>query len=96
MTFVGSPEGQHRKIEKWLLQTTRITRDQVTIHGYCDQEELKTMFLEADLVALPSRTEGFGLVALEAISAGVPVLVTIVNLALPKLWRKWKVSIWQL
>ena len=76
MTFVGSPEGQHRKIEEWLLQTTRITRDQVTIRGYCDQEELKTMFLEADLVALPSRTEGFGLVALEAISAGVPVLVT--------------------
>ena len=76
MTFVGSPEGQHRKIEEWLLQETRITRDQVTIRGYCDQEELKTMFLEADLVALPSRTEGFGLVALEAISAGVPVLVT--------------------
>ena len=76
MTFVGSPEGQHRKIEDWLLQTTRITRDQVTIRGYCDQEELKTMFLEADLVALPSRTEGFGLVALEAISAGVPVLAT--------------------
>ena len=76
MTFVGSPEGQHRKIEDWLLRATRITRDQVTIRGYCDQEELKTMFLEADLVALPSRTEGFGLVALEAISAGVPVLVT--------------------
>ena len=76
MTFVGSPEGQHRKIEEWLLKKTRISRDQVTIRGYCDQEELKTMFLEADLVALPSRTEGFGLVALEAISAGVPVLAT--------------------
>ena len=76
ITFVGSPEGQHRKIEEWLLQTTRITRDQVTIRGYCNQEDLKTMFLAADLVALPSRTEGFGLVALEAISAGVPVLVT--------------------
>ena len=75
-TFVGSPEGQHRKIEEWLLQTTRISRDQLTIRGYCDQEELKAMFLEANLVALPSRTEGFGLVALEAISAGVPVLVT--------------------
>ena len=28
-----------------------------------------------DMIALPSRTEGFGLVALEAISAGIPVLV---------------------
>ena len=34
------------------------------------------MFYQSDLVSLPSRTEGFGLVALEAISAGVPVLVS--------------------
>jgi len=34
------------------------------------------MFREADLVTLPSRTEGFGLVALETISAAVPVLVS--------------------
>lgn len=34
------------------------------------------MFHESDLVAIPSRTEGFGLVALEAISSGVPVLVS--------------------
>ena len=34
------------------------------------------MFYESDLVSLPSSTEGFGLVALEAISSGVPVLVS--------------------
>ncbi|XP_022779373.1 uncharacterized protein LOC111320905 [Stylophora pistillata] len=34
------------------------------------------MFHESDLVAIPSCTEGFGLVALEAISSGVPVLVS--------------------
>ena len=34
------------------------------------------MFHQSDLVALPSRTEGFGLVGLEAISAGVPVLIS--------------------
>ena len=77
VTFVGAPEGQFRNIEKWFLQKTRITRRQVTIRGYCDQDELKSMFYESDLVALPSRTEGFGLVALEAISAGIPVLVTV-------------------
>ena len=77
ITFVGSPEGQHRNIEDWFLQKTKITRKQVTIRSYCNQDELKMMFHEADLVALPSRTEGFGLVALEAISAGVPVLVTV-------------------
>ena len=77
VTFVGAPEGQFRNIEEWFIQKTRIARRQVTIRGYCDQDELKSMFYESDLVALPSRTEGFGLVALEAISAGIPVLVTV-------------------
>ena len=34
------------------------------------------MLREAALVVMPSRTEGFCLVALEAISSGVPVLVS--------------------
>ena len=33
-------------------------------------------FHQADLVIMPPRTEGFGLVALEALSAGLPVLVS--------------------
>ena len=76
MTFVGSPEGQHSIIMDWFLQNTNITRRQLTVRGYCNQDEVKEMFYAADLVAMPSRTEGFGLVALEAISAGVPVLLT--------------------
>lgn len=63
-------------MEKWFLKKTKITREQLTIRRYCDQQELKRMFQEAHLVALPSRAEGFGLVALEAISAAVPVLVS--------------------
>ena len=76
MTFVGSPEGQHNIIMDWFLQNTNITRRQLTVRGYCNQEEVKEMFYAADLVAMPSRTEDFGLIALEAISAGVPVLLT--------------------
>ena len=77
LTFVGSPVGEHRNVEQWFLDNTCLQRNQLTIRGYCNvQDELKMMFCESDLVAMPSRTEGFGLVALEAISAGVPVLVT--------------------
>ena len=77
LTFVGASPGEHRKVEQWFLDNTCITRNQLTIRGYCsDPEELKMMFYQSDLVALPSRTEGFGLVALEAISAGVPILVS--------------------
>ena len=76
LTFVGSSHGQHRKIEQWFLDKTSINRNQITIRSYCsEQDELKMMFHESDVVAVPSRTEGFGMVALEAISAGIPVLV---------------------
>ena len=76
LTFVGSSSGEHRKIEQWFLEDTGISRSQLTIRSYCnEQEEISDMFHEPDMVAIPSRTEGFGLVALEAISAGIPVLV---------------------
>ena len=77
LTFVGSSPGDHRNVEQWFLQKTGIKRKQLTIRGYStEQDELKGMFHQSDLVALPSRTEGFGLVGLEAISCGVPVLVS--------------------
>ena len=77
LTFVGSSPGDHRNVEQWFLQKTCIKRKQITIRRYCtEQDELKGMFHQSDLVALPSRTEGFGLVGLEAISCGVPVLVS--------------------
>ena len=41
-----------------------------------DREQMKQQFSEADLAVMPSRTEDFGLVALEAMSAGLPVLVS--------------------
>ena len=76
LTFVGAPQDEQRKIEKWFLEETRISREQLTIRSFCSYEELKRMFREADLIVMPSRTEGFGLILLEAISAGRPVLVS--------------------
>ena len=77
LTFVGSSPCEHRNVEQWFLQKTCIKRKQITIRGYCtEQDELKEMFHQSDLVALPSRTEGFGLVGLEVISCGVPILVS--------------------
>ena len=39
------------------------------------RESLKKLFRQVDVTIIPSRTEGFGLVALEALSAGLPILV---------------------
>ena len=40
------------------------------------KERLKELFCEVDLAIMPSRTEGFGLTGLEALSAGLPILVS--------------------
>ena len=41
-----------------------------------DREGLKRLFQQVDLVVMPSRTEGFGLTGLEAMSVGLSVLVS--------------------
>ena len=76
MKFVGSPACKQRTREKWFLKKTNITREQLTICRFVDQCQLKKLFCSSDVVVLPSRVEGFGLVALEAISADTNVLVS--------------------
>lgn len=50
--------------------------DAIRMAGKHKDEELVRLFRIADLVAVPSRNEPFGLVVLEAWSAGKPVVVT--------------------
>jgi glycosyltransferase involved in cell wall biosynthesis len=48
----------------------------VTHVGYVSQDERERLYAEARVLVLPSLDEGFGLTALEAMSAGVPVVVS--------------------
>ena len=54
-----------------------LNRNQFNIRS-CDdgRKVLADLFCEVDLAIMPSRTEGFGITALEALSAGLPVLVS--------------------
>ncbi|MFN2521468.1 MAG: glycosyltransferase, partial [Candidatus Limnocylindria bacterium] len=53
--------------------------DNVDFVGSRDQDELALYYAAADICAVPSLTESFGLVALEAMASGTPVVATRVG-----------------
>ena len=76
LKFVGAPRGKEDEIADKLLQHG-IDRNQLIVHSFSDSREiLANLFCEVDLAIMPSKTEGFGVSALEALSAGLPVLVS--------------------
>ena len=75
LVFVGAPNGKEEEVKGRLLKTD-ILPSQLIVRSAKGREQLARQFFEADLVIMPSRTKGFGLVALEALSAGLPVLVS--------------------
>ncbi|XP_015776067.1 PREDICTED: uncharacterized protein LOC107354137 isoform X14 [Acropora digitifera] len=74
LVFVGAPKGEEEKVKELLLKEG-IAPSQLIVRSYKEREQLAAQFCEADLAIMPSRSEGFGLAALEALSAGLPVLV---------------------
>ncbi|XP_068690321.1 uncharacterized protein [Montipora foliosa] len=75
LLFVGAPDGKQDKVRERLLNFG-IVEDQLTVRKFVHSRVgMKHLLCEVDLVIMPSKTEGFGLVALEALSAGLPVLV---------------------
>ena len=73
--FVGAPEGKQQEVRGKLLQRG-IAEAQLTVRKFIkSRDKLKDLLCEADLAIMPSKSEGFGLVALEALSAGLPILV---------------------
>ncbi|XP_068751397.1 D-inositol 3-phosphate glycosyltransferase-like isoform X2 [Montipora capricornis] len=76
VTFVGAPPGKEEEVAAKLCQHG-IARRQLTVRSFKESREyLGRLFCEVDLCIMPSRTEGFGLAALEALSAGLPILVS--------------------
>ena len=67
LVFVGTPKGKQEEVVKRLLQAG-ISEDQLLVRAFIqDREQLKDLLCEVDLAIMPSRTEGFGLSALEAL-----------------------------
>ena len=75
LMFVGAPDGEEDEVTERFLNEG-ISPNQLIVRSAKDREQLAKQFCQADLVIMPSRAEGFGLAALEALSAGLPVLVS--------------------
>ena len=76
LTITGATADNQEKLVEMLV-SCGIPRCQLTVRKFCeDREYLIKSLPEFDLVLMPSRSEGFGLTALEALSAGIPFLVS--------------------
>ena len=71
LTLVDSPTSEARK---WALE--RGCADRLELAGRVSTEELVRLYRSATLVVVPSRYEGFGLPAAEAMACGTPVVTT--------------------
>jgi glycosyltransferase involved in cell wall biosynthesis len=69
--------GQYDAAEKQriqeLIKACKVD-DEVILTGFLNEKELADYFLLADLFVLPSKKEGFGIVFIEALACGLPVI----------------------
>ena len=76
LKFVYAAGGKGDIVAEKLLHHG-ISHNQLIVRSFDDSRKvLADLFCEVDLAIMPSRTEGFGITALEALSAGLPVLVS--------------------
>ncbi|XP_035670229.1 uncharacterized protein LOC118411848 [Branchiostoma floridae] len=72
----GIDENDFKDSKRILEEKLRSGRVKPTLLPYGTQEEIRRDMEVCHLVLMPSRAEPFGLVGLEAIAAGVPVLIS--------------------
>jgi mannosylfructose-phosphate synthase len=70
----GEPQSKVREL-KALVKETGLA-DRVTISGSISDEDLPDFYRAADVFALPSRYEPFGMTAIEAMACGTPTVIT--------------------
>ncbi|MFB6186099.1 MAG: glycosyltransferase family 4 protein [Halobacteriaceae archaeon] len=73
LEFLVAGTGRHENHLKSLATELNIA-SQVKFLGYIPNDELPSLYSSADVFVLPSRYEGFGLVLLEAMACGTPVI----------------------
>ena len=76
LIFVGAASKKQDEVAA-RLKECNLPADRLRVRAYMEiRDDLNKLFTGVDLAIMPSRTEGFGLAALEALSAGLPILVS--------------------
>jgi glycosyltransferase involved in cell wall biosynthesis len=72
---VAGPDGGHLKEALKLISANAVS-DHTTLTGHLDRSGVVEAYAAADLFVLPSHSENFGIAAAEAMSAGVPCILS--------------------
>lgn len=77
LIVVGAPDERQDELKK-KLSNLGISPSQLFVRRFNEDriQQMAKLFSEVDLLLMPSATEGFGLAALEALSAGLPFLAS--------------------
>ena len=78
MELLVGGTGRHEERLRRLASDLGVA-DQVRFLGYVPGDELPLLYSSADVFVLPSQYEGFGLVLLEAVACGTPVIAANVG-----------------
>lgn len=80
LVVIGGDEDSQHEIERLQKLSSELNiRDSVTFRGLIKHDELPSFYSAADACVIPSYYESFGLVALESLACGTPVVTTDVG-----------------
>lgn len=76
LVIVGASGWKNSSLINYIRELPAPIRERIEFKGYVGEEELLTLYREARLFAAPSLHEGFGIIILEAMASGTPVVAS--------------------
>lgn len=79
LVIVGASGWRNSSLINYIKELPAPIRDRIEFKGYVGEEELLSLYQEARLFVAPSLHEGFGIIILEAMASGTPVVASAIG-----------------